>query len=39
MRAALWFAAGSLATLAAFVAGWVGLIRYSLRRWDREAAA
>ena len=39
MRAALWFAAGVGTTLGALVAGWVGLIRYSLRRWDREAAA
>ena len=34
MRAALWFAAGCLATLAAFVAGYVALIRVALRQWD-----
>lgn len=38
MRAWLWFAAGVSAALAALVAGWIGLIRYSLRRWDQETA-
>jgi len=38
IRPALWFLAGSAATLGALVAGWVALIAYSLRRWDREPA-
>ena len=38
-RAALWFAAGCLATLAAFVAGYVALIRVALTAWEREGAA
>lgn len=38
MRAALWFAAGCLAALAAFVAGYVALIRVALKAWDKERA-
>jgi hypothetical protein len=38
-RAALWFAAGVGAALAAAVAGYVALIRVALTAWERERAA